>query len=224
MTFAAAMRISERQRGMNEQEQPSNKLILQAKERIIADYRSRFQKYGDAPEAVQLSLEGQRFRFRQLMKIADLRNRRVLDLGCGIGDFYPPLIERFGQLDYTGIDLVPEMINYAAKKYQPARFLCRDLFTDSLDETFDYVLISGVFNNALPESDSYMRELLTLAFKYCKFGLGFNFLSSYANFTDPEMAYHDPAQIVEFSLRNLTRKVEMHHHYERTDVVVFAYR
>src|SRR5437016_1550551 len=119
----------------------------QTKDMLVANYRGLFQKYGDAPEATQLSLEGKRFRYRKLMDIADLRNRRILDLGCGIGDFYPFLIEKFGDLDYTGIDIVPEMVDHAARKYPRARFLCRDLFKDDLDETYDYVLSSGVFNN-----------------------------------------------------------------------------
>jgi SAM-dependent methyltransferase len=196
----------------------------QAKEMLIANYRDLFHKYGDRPEATQMSAEGQRFRFRKLMEIGDLRNRRVLDLGCGIGDFYPLLIEKFGQIDYTGIDIVPEMVKHAAQKYPRARFLCRDLFTDQLEETFDYVLTSVVFNNAMPDCDSYMRELLAAAFRYCTIGLGFNFISSHVNFTDPEMAYHDPAEVLNFCIRNLARNVVLHHHYERVDVVVFVYR
>jgi SAM-dependent methyltransferase len=196
----------------------------QAKEMIIDNYRDLFQKHGDAPEATQMSLEGQLFRFRKLMDIGDLRNHRVLDLGCGIGDFYPLLIEKFGQLDYTGIDLVPEMIQHAANKYPRVRFLCRDLFTDPLDETFDYVLASVVFNNAMSDCDGYMRDLLSAAFAHCKIGLGFNFLSTHVNFTDPEMAYHDPAEVLDFCIRKLARKVVMEHHYERVDVVVFVYR
>jgi len=196
----------------------------QAKEMMIANYRSLFQKYGDAPEATQWTSEGQRFRFHKLMEIANLRHRRVLDLGCGIGAFYPVLTEKFGDLDYTGIDIVPEMVDFAALKYPRARFLCRDLSTDGLDETFDYVLSSGVFNNAMPDCDAFMRELLTLGFTYCTLGMGFNFTSTHVNFTDLEMAYHDPAQVLDFCIRNLTRKVVMHHHYERVDVAVFAYR
>ncbi|MBV8784844.1 MAG: hypothetical protein JOZ67_11710, partial [Gammaproteobacteria bacterium] len=48
---------------------------------------------------------------------------------------YPYLIEKFGQVDYTGIDLVPEMARLASQKYPQARFLCRDLAADPLDET-----------------------------------------------------------------------------------------
>jgi SAM-dependent methyltransferase len=196
----------------------------QAKEMLIANYRDLFHKYGDAPEATQMSSEGQRFRFRKLMEIADLRNRRVLDLGCGIGDFYPLLIEEFGHVDYTGIDIVPDMVQHAAQKYPRARFLCRDLFSERLDETFDYVLASVVFNNAMPDPDGYMRDLLGAAFPYCKLGLGFNFISGHVNFTDPEMAYHDPAEVLDFCIRNLARNVVLHHHYERVDVAVFVYR
>src|SRR5438132_2073080 len=194
------------------------------KEMLIANYRGLFQRHGGAPEATQMSADGQRFRFLKLMEIADLRNRRVLDLGCGIGDFYPFLIEKFGQLDYTGIDLVPEMVACAAQKYPCAPFLCRDISKDTLAENFDYVLASVVFNNAMPDCDAYMREYLALAFKHCTLGLGFNFISSHVNFTDPEMAYHDPAEVLDFCIRHLTRKVVVHHHYERVDVAVFAYR
>jgi len=195
----------------------------QVKEGMIADYRGLFLKYGDSPEATGMSSDGHRFRFQKLMEIADLRNRRVLDLGCGIGALYPFLIEKFGELKYTGIDIVPEMVAFAAKKYPRARFLCRDLSTDSLDEKFDYVLISTVFNKAIPDSRNFMRELLTVGFKYCTLGLGFNFISTYVNYSQREMAYFDPAEVLDFCIRNLTRKVVIHHHYERVDVAVFAY-
>ena len=194
------------------------------KDGMIAEYRGLFQKYGDSPEATGMSSEGHHFRFQKLTEIADLRNRRVLDLGCGIGAFYPFLTKKFGDLEYTGIDIVPEMVAFAAKKYPRARFLCRDLVNESLDETFDYVLISTVFNKAIPDSHGFMRELLTVGFKHCELGLGFNFLSTYVNFSDQEMAYFDPADVLDFCIRNLTRKVVIHHHYERVDVAVFAYR
>ena len=194
------------------------------KESMMVSYRGMLQKYGDAPEGVGMSRDGQRFRFRKLMEIADLRNRRVLDLGCGTGAFYPFLIKRFSRLDYTGIDLVPEMVEFAQRKYPRARFLSRDFTAECLEETFDYVLISTVFNYAMPNCDAFMQELLTVAFKHATQGLGFNFLSTHVNFSEPEMAYHDPAAVLDFCIQNLTRKVVLHHHYERVDVAVFAYR
>ena len=57
-----------------------------------------------------------------------------------------------------------------------------------------------------------------------RIGLGFNFLSALNNFRDPHMNYQDPLEVFQYCLRHLTRKVTMHHHYERCDVAVFAYR
>jgi SAM-dependent methyltransferase len=199
-------------------------MTQQTKELMIGNYRGLFQKYGDAPEATQWSPDGQLFRLRKLMEIGDLRKCRVLDLGCGLGALYPLLMEKFGEVHYTGIDIVPEMVEFAARKFPQARFYCCDLLTECLGETFDYVLSSGVFNNAMPDCDEFMRELLVAGFQYCTRGMGFNFTSTHVNFTDAEMAYHDPAQVLDFCIRNLTRKVILHHHYERVDVAVFAYR
>jgi len=196
----------------------------ETKQSIIENYRNLFSKYGSGPEANQMSLEGQRFRFEKLAQIADLKGRRVLDLGCGTGDMYPFLMNRFGYVDYTGIDLVPESVAFAAKRYPDARFLCCDVLNQKIDEVFDYVLLSAVFNNAIPNSTEFLKELIAVAFRHCSSGLGFNFISKYVNFTDPQMAYHDPVEIFDFCLRELTPKVMVHHHYKRCDVVIFAYK
>jgi SAM-dependent methyltransferase len=196
----------------------------QSKEKIVTFYRDLFLKYGSGPEATGGSVEGRRIRFSKLMEIADLKNQRILDLGCGLGDLYPFLTDRFGTIEYTGIDIVPETVAYAAKKYPQARFQCRDVRAEGIDTTFDYVLLNEVFNNEIPDGDAYMRDLLTIAFRQCARGLAFNFISTYVNYRDSDRAYHGPLEILDFCLKSLTRKVTMHHHYERCDVAVFAYR
>lgn len=37
------------------------------------------------------------------------------------------LLEQFGEVDYTGIVIVPELIAYATQAHPCARFLCRDI-------------------------------------------------------------------------------------------------
>jgi len=191
---------------------------------IVENYRNLLRKHGSGPEVGQWSAEGQRFRFEKLIQIGDLKGKRILDLGCGIGDLYPLLLDRFGEVDYTGVDIVPEIVASAAGKYPDARFECRDLLAGDLGETFDYVLISGMFNNARPDCTVFLKQMIVAAFRHCRVGLGFNFISTHVNTLDDEMAYHDPAEVLSFCLENLTRKVSLHHHYERCDVVVFAYK
>lgn len=196
------------------------------KGRLIENYRKLFLEHGDTPEGVQWSPDGQLFRFRKLAEVADLTNASVLDLGCGLGHLYPFLNSRFRGLSYTGLDLVQETVEFAARKYPGARFARRDILTEGWTELHDFCLISGIFNNAMPDGDvtSLMLKVVSAAFKCCRKGMAFNFISTHVSSIDSEMAYHDPVVVMEYCIKNLTRKITVHHHYERCDVAVFLYR
>jgi SAM-dependent methyltransferase len=194
------------------------------KSRLIENYRQLLQQHGEGPAVGQWSAEGQRFRFDKLAQIANLRGSRVLDIGCGIGDLYPYLNTLYGNVDYTGVDIVPELISCATDRYASARFLCIDLMTEPFPEQFDYALISGVFNNDVSGPTDYLKQLVRVAFGMCARGVAFNFTSNRVNWNDAGMAYHDPVEVFRFCLDNLSRKVALAHHYERCDVAVYVYR
>lgn len=196
----------------------------ESKRFIEKNYRNLLLKYGSGPEVGQWSAEGQLFRFEKLIQIGNLRGSRVLDLGCGIGDLYPYLLERFENIDYTGIDIVPELVEYAANRYLTTKFLCCDILRDGINSMFDYVLISGMFNNNIPKCTNFLKKMISVAFKYTIKGLSFNFISTHVNSRGPEMAYHDPVSIFDFCLTKLAKKVTIHHHYERCDVAIFVYK
>ena len=196
----------------------------QTKQAIIDNYRNLYLKHGNGPQVAQWSPEGQRFRFGKLLEIGDLKGATILDLGCNLGGLYPVLRDKFGHVIYTGIDIVPEIIAAAKCSHPDARFLCLDVLDEQFDETFDYVLISGMFNNAMPAGSEFLKQMVARAYQSCTKGIGFNFTSSRVNFQDVGMQYHDPIEIFRFCLDALTTKVSFHHHYERCDVAVFAYR
>ncbi|MGE0441746.1 MAG: trans-aconitate 2-methyltransferase [Gemmatimonadales bacterium] len=191
---------------------------------LVEHYRARFAEHGDAALATQMSRAGQAFRFEKLFEIADLDGASVLDVGCGLGDMYPALRTRYPAARYQGIDVVPEMVAHAAAKYPEVAFRCHNLLETTLPERFDYVLMSVVFNNAMAESTAFLQLLVERAWAVAGRGLAFNFLSTHVNFAEASMAYHDPVAILDFSLRRLSRRVRLEHHYERCDVAVFVYR
>jgi hypothetical protein len=119
---------------------------------------------------------------------------------------------------------VPELIARAAETHPTASFICMDILKEKLAGRFDYVFISGVFNNAFPEVRRFLCDMILAAYGYCDKALGFNFTSSYVNSVHPEMAYHDPVDVFRYCLDQLSRKVSIHHHYERCDVAVYVYR
>ena len=187
-------------------------------------YQAQFRAFGDAALGTQMSREGQRFRFGKLLEIGDLADRSVLDVGSGLGDLYPYLHAAYPNARYEGIDVVPEMVACAAGKYAGVPFRVVDLLRESLPNRYDYVLMSAIFNNAMPDPTMFLESLVEQAWQYADTGLGFNFLSSHVNFTEPTMAYHDPARVLAFVIGRLSRKVRVEHHYERCDVAMFVYR
>jgi len=198
-------------------------LSEETKRNLIENYQKHYQEHGESPMATQQSQEGQFARFVKLAEIGDLRGKRVLDLGCGIGDLYPVLQEKFGDFDYTGIDIVPEFISHATARFPAARFVCQDILLDPLAEDYDYVLISGIFNNELPEGTELLKAILRAAFPRTKVALGFNFISTHVNFRSPGMMYHDPVEVMAFCLREISPRMQLQHHYFRCDVAVFLY-
>ena len=64
----------------------------------------------------------------------------VLELGSGNGD----LLDAVKPAKGVGIDLSPEMVNTASKKYPELSFINGDVEEISLDEKFDYIILSDL--------------------------------------------------------------------------------
>lgn len=191
---------------------------------ISSQYAKLLEEHGYTPSAMQMSQEGIEYRVNKLLEIGQLNEKEVLDLGCGLGELYPLLKARYPTAMYTGIDIVPGMINGASVKWPDAKFLLRDVLKDGLPQSYDYIFLNALFNNARNDDNLFMKDMLKLCFKKCRKALGFNFISTRANYKNEHLDYHDPALILNFCLDNLSPNVMIHHHYERCDVSIFVFR
>ena len=70
---------------------------------------------------------------------------RVLDVACGTGVLIPDYIRRGA--DVTGIDISPEMIKLAERKYAGTgvRFICGDVETADVGQGFDAIVVYNAF-------------------------------------------------------------------------------
>jgi ubiquinone/menaquinone biosynthesis C-methylase UbiE len=83
----------------------------------------------------------------------ELEGANVLDVGCGSGYFLHRLIE-FGAGAGTGVDLVPERIEAALRRYPGSRFVCANAaelpFSDGeFDLVTQFTCLSSVIDNSL---------------------------------------------------------------------------
>lgn len=91
---------------------------------------------------------------------------RVLDIGCGLGD----VLEHFAgtEVDYLGIDVSEEYIDFARRRYgSKARFVCRSATGTALDEpaSFDIAIANGVLHHLGDGEASAMLELARSSLK-----------------------------------------------------------
>ena len=101
-------------------------------------------------------------------RLAALRDRiapeRVLDLGCGTGEF----ASLFAPTGYLGVDVHPGYLRFAAKAHPEHRFACADVLTWPGDgRPFDLVLTNGVLHH---HDDASARAFLTAALRHTRPG------------------------------------------------------
>jgi SAM-dependent methyltransferase len=102
----------------------------------------------------------------------------VLDVGCGLGDFLRYLRGRGFAGRYTGVDLVPELVE-AARSYHPrVTFIVADILDTELAlEPHDYVVASGLFDYRTPDSAERLPRTVRRLFDLCRRGLAWNVLN-----------------------------------------------
>lgn len=196
--------------------------------RLNYHYKILLEKYGDSAESAQYSSrESQERRFKVLSQIADLNGKKILDFGCGTGHLATYLKKIGYKFEYTGVDIVEEFFEVARQKNPGS------IFTDlnSIeDERYDYVFVSGVFNNKRSNNRRFYQDSLVKLFGMCTKGIAFNMMSTYVNYRDPGLFYESPERVLRFIKKELTPFVTLRHDYEvKPDIIpfefaVYAYR
>jgi len=196
-----------------------------ARQYVLSFYDKTLRMFGDRPEALRWTSRGQVLHHEALLDIADsIHGKKVLDFGCGKGDFCRFLKQRDIQVDYTGLDINEKLIGMAREKNPGTLFRVFDIEQDTLDEDFDYIFLCGVFNLNIQGIDEVIRSALKKLFGRCRIGLAFNALSAHNPKKDFELYYVSPEDIFSFAIRNLSPFVSIRHDRMPYDFTMFVYR
>ncbi|OGP71635.1 MAG: hypothetical protein A2Y80_07085 [Deltaproteobacteria bacterium RBG_13_58_19] len=172
-------------------------------------------QYGvDARSANWSGPATQAARFAVFRAYLDLKDCRVLDVGCGQGDLYAYLQEHQVPIQtYHGWDLAPNMIAVARRRFPELKdnFRERDLFSAAQETgSFDWVLCSGSLNYGYDQAS--FQEAVRVMFRLARKGVAFNVLSTYADFMEEEYFYARPEETFSFC-RTITPWVNLIHSY-----------
>lgn len=188
----------------------SDKILIQER------YKERLRQYGPGIQALASGTESRRaIRFDVLAGIGIHEGASVLDVGCGLADFYSYLTEKNINVRYTGIDIVPELISSAQNTYPDLDLQVRDIQDDPFqDASFDYVVCSQVFNLRLADgkNEALVKDMLHIMFRIARQGVAVDLLTNYVDFKQDHLYYYQPETIFSYA-KQLTRCVTLRHDY-----------
>jgi 2-polyprenyl-3-methyl-5-hydroxy-6-metoxy-1,4-benzoquinol methylase len=132
-------------------------------EELGALYRARICEYGFSPEALFYQSDVQHQHKLSavsdaIRSIANLSRKALLDIGCGYG----ALLEHALDCRYVGIDIVPEFVEEATRRYPAHEFRVSSASAFE-SESFDVCVLAGVLSG-VPAP----RDLLTQTFRIAR--------------------------------------------------------
>lgn len=123
------------------------------------------------------SPESQAARFQRLAAVGDLRGVSVLDLGSGLGCFYAWLRDHDVRCRYTGMDRSRLLVQAARKRFPGVFFERRDFLKHPPVGQWDFVVLSGIFNQKIRDNRRWIQEGVNVALRAAKVGVAFNLLA-----------------------------------------------
>ena len=171
------------------------------------------------------SREAQFQRFQILTDNVPLDGKKILDIGCGLGNLLEHLKEIHKNPDYTGVDILEEMIEKARRSHPEAEFHQGDIFAEKHFENnqFHTVYSSGIFNINMGNNRDFLSDaietFLTLANKY----IVFNLLHYNSPDRDETYCYFHPDDVVKM-IEDLAdeslKSIKIMEHYLKNDFTI----
>lgn len=189
------------------------------------EYRRSQQKYQGGVQALRWhSYRSAAARYREVVADLDFEGRSILDVGCGYGNLIPYITAKATDFTYTGIDLMEEFTEEAARRYPDHTFVTGDYFQQPLPDKFDLIVCCGALNTNRTDIQELRREVTTTMWDHATEAVCFNMSGHYPLLKSDKMIdYADPREWLEFGF-TLTDRVILRHHYHPKDFTLVLYR
>lgn len=203
-------------------------MSLSDKQETIERYSSRYQKFGYSPKSLGWDKGKQDVRFEILTSQYDFSEKSILDIGCGFGDLNKTLYEKYvNNYSYLGVDLVPDLVNEARQQYvgEQINFRTGDFLDLSFDNTFDFVIASGIFNHRLNNVNNYdlIEAAIIKALSLSNDGLAFDFLSDKVDYQLEHTFHSSPEKILSIAYK-YSRNILIRNDYMPFEFALFIFK
>jgi len=196
-------------------------------------YSEKFSLHGPSPEGVDWgSDQAMMFlRYDKMLSVADYvagNKPSLLDVGCGYGGLREYAISKHIDLDYTGIDVAGNMIEWAMVNMSSGNFTHGDILDYRFDRDFDYVVCNGILTQKLEtaglQMDQFAAQLIRRMFSLCKIGIAFNVMTTKVNYYSNNLYYRNPAELFSWCLSEISPHIRLDHSYPLYEYTIYLYR
>jgi len=190
-----------------------------------SSYAQRIAKFGTGRSVLStgtLQKEIERYDTITSIGILDLDRTVVLDVGCGLSNYYEYLISKGFKGEYIGIDVSLEMLEISKLKFPMNRYLCGELEEIQAEvKDVDFIVSSQTFNRKLHFSDNYkeIENFIKSAADIVQRGVAFDLMSDYVDFFEEKHFYYSPERIFEFCKKKF-KKVNLFHDLEGFEFII----
>ncbi|MFN6069020.1 MAG: class I SAM-dependent methyltransferase [Pseudanabaena sp.] len=139
-------------------------------------------------------------------------NVSLLDVGCGYGALADIIKKQELSIDYTGIEVVKEMLEVAKKNHPNHQFIHGDILEVEIGR-YDYVVCNGILTQKLDtsilEMNQFAQRLIRKLFEICNCGVAFNLMTTFVNFQSDNLYYRNPAELMAWCMSELTPHIRV---------------
>lgn len=192
-------------------------------------HNQQIKLHGFNNAAIANSLQSQTKRFEVATQLFKYDNQfSLLDLGTGLCDFYPYLIDLgFVFTDYTAVDINSNFINKVKPLYPEVNFIEGSVYEVlELDKKFDYVVASGIYNLGanVDLNTAFILKQFKELFPIISKGFVVNFLSMWAKKKNPLSVYYDPIKMLHLFRQNFGTRITFYHNYMPHDFTIMVHK
>ena len=164
-------------------------------------------------------------RFAVLADNVPLAGRSLLDVGCGLGALWEFLRQRGLDVEYTGVDIVAEMVRAAQARHPDVRFVHADIFAENpfAPGRFHVAFVSGTFNLNLGNNRDFLPTAIGRLLEIASEFAVFNLLHHRTPAKYDHCVYWEPAEVLAIA-QPLCGKVTLIEDYLPNDFTVLCHK
>jgi len=167
------------------------------------------------------SPDSQRARYHAAMGAVPLDGMRVLDIGCGDGEFYHTLQKESLTCHYNGIDQSDSMIQVAQSRFPGVSFEVGQ--AGEARDTVDVTVAFGMTCHPMPDYWRVISGWMAHWLAHSEVAVCVTFLSSLSPRQNPKLHYVAPETALGWGL-SLTPYATLNHGYLINDFLLTLYR